>query len=184
MNSKLLNFKVMGDDRGSLISLEENKNIPFDIKRVYYIYGTRPETIRGKHSHPHLRQVAICVSGSCKFLLDDNKSKKIIELNSPDIGLYIGEDIWREMYDFTTDCVLMVLANEYYNEDEYVRIMKFLKLLKSKFMSIFVTKTFCHHLKNTLMINIWKTNQLTNQGFSYNLSKKNKKVFETENAHL
>jgi dTDP-4-dehydrorhamnose 3,5-epimerase-like enzyme len=131
MNFKLLNFKVMGDDRGNLISLEENKNIPFDIKRVYYIYGTKENTVRGKHSHPDLQQVAVCTSGSCKFLLDDGENKEIIELNSPDVGLFIGEDLWREMYDFTPDCVLMVLASDYYNEEEYIRnYQEFLKKIK------------------------------------------------------
>lgn len=111
----------MGDERGSLISLEGNKNIPFAIKRVYYIWGTQSQTVRGKHSHPNLQQVAICVSGSCKFRLDDGDVKQIIELNTPSKGLFIGENIWREMYDFTPDCVLMVLANEHYDENEYIR---------------------------------------------------------------
>lgn len=111
----------MGDERGKLISLEENKNIPFEIKRVYYIYDTSSEVTRGKHAHPHLQQVIVCVHGKCKFLLDDGLKKEIVELSSPDKGLFIGENIWREMYDFTPDCVLMVLANEYYNEEEYIR---------------------------------------------------------------
>lgn len=121
MKYKLLEFKINGDNRGSLISLEEEKNIPFVIKRVYYIFGTRTNTTRGKHSHTNLQQVAICVSGSCKFLLDDGHKKEIIVLNSPNVGLYIGKNIWREMYDFSSNCVLMVLANEYYSENEYIR---------------------------------------------------------------
>jgi len=131
MKYKLLEFKVMGDKRGSLISLEQQKNIPFKIKRVYFIYSTKTGMVRGKHAHPNLKQMAVCVNGSCKFLLDDGKNKEIIELKSPNIGLYIGKNIWREMYDFTPDCVLMVLANEYYNEDEYIRnYQKFLKSVK------------------------------------------------------
>lgn len=121
MNCKLMTFQIKGDNRGSLISLEEKRNIPFDIKRIYYIFGTEPNAIRGKHSHSNLQQVAICVSGSCKFSLDDGFEKKVIELNEPSKGLYIGENIWREMSDFTEDCVLLVLANEYYDEDEYIR---------------------------------------------------------------
>lgn len=116
-----MTLEVMGDDRGSLISLEGNKNIPFSIKRVYYIFGTQQQTVRGRHSHPNLQQVVVCVSGSCKFMLDDGSEKQIIELNTPSKGLFIGENIWREMYDFSPDCVLMVLANEHYNENEYVR---------------------------------------------------------------
>lgn len=131
MKYKFLKFQIMGDERGSLISLEQQKNIPFNIKRVYYIYGTRVDTIRGKHSHQNLKQVVVCINGSCKFLLDDGKEKIIIELNSPDIGLYIGKNIWREMFDFSPGCVLMVLANDYYNENEYIRdYEKFLKSIK------------------------------------------------------
>lgn len=132
MNYKLIKFKVMGDDRGSLISLEQLKNIPFRIKRVYYIYGTKTNMVRGKHAHTNLKQVAVCVNGSCKFLLDNGKEKQIIELTSPDTGLYIGKNIWREMYDFSPGCVLMVLANEYYFEDEYIRdYQEFLKKIKN-----------------------------------------------------
>lgn len=128
MNYRLIDFQVMGDERGSLVSLEEQRNIPFAIKRVYYIYGTKTKTVRGKHSHPHLQQVVVAVSGNCKFLLDDGQRKETIELKRPDQGLFIGENIWREMYDFSADCVLMVLANEYYYEEEYVRsYQEFLK---------------------------------------------------------
>ena len=131
MKHKLIKFQVMGDERGSLISLEQQKNIPFKIKRVYYIYGTKTDMVRGKHAHPNLKQVAVCVNGSCKFLLDNGKEKQTVELNSPDVGLYIGKNIWREMYDFTPDCVLMVLANEYYNEEEYIRdYQRFLDSIK------------------------------------------------------
>lgn len=131
MEYKLIEFKVMGDERGSLISLEEEKNIPFNIKRVYYIYGTNPDTVRGKHAHVNLQQVAICVSGSCKFLLDDGNTKKTVKLSSPNIGLYIGKNMWREMYDFSPNCVLIVLANEYYDENEYIRnYEEFLKTVK------------------------------------------------------
>lgn len=121
MNIKLIKFNVMGDNRGSLISLEQFKNIPFQIKRVYYIYDTKTNVVRGKHAHPNLKQVVVCVNGSCKFLLDDGKNKKNIKLSSPDIGLYIGKNIWREMYDFSKDCVLVVLASDYYDKKEYIR---------------------------------------------------------------
>lgn len=132
MNYKTLNFSVMGDQDGSLVSLEENKNIPFAIRRVYYIYGTAANFIRGKHAHPRLQQVAVAVSGSCRFILDDGKQKKSITLDSPRIGLFIGENVWREMHDFSPDCVLMVLANDYYNEGEYIRNYKaFRQHLKS-----------------------------------------------------
>lgn len=131
MNYRIINFKIMGDNRGKLISLEENKNIPFNIKRVYYIFGTKKNVIRGKHSHSNLNQVVVCLSGECKFLLDSGKQKKIVKLNSPEIGLFIGENVWREMFDFSQDCILMVLANDHYNENEYIRNYKdFIKSIK------------------------------------------------------
>ena len=128
MNCKMIDFSIKGDNRGSLIALEENQNIPFDIKRVYYIYGTKTDIRRGFHAHKNLNQVAICVHGSCKFLLDDGYTKKTIQLNSPQNGLYLSGLIWREMYDFSEDCVLMVLANQHYDEDDYIKDYKdFLK---------------------------------------------------------
>lgn len=120
-NHKLINLKTLGDNRGSLIALEENDNIPFNIKRVYYIYETKTNVRRGFHAHKNLKQVAICVSGSCKFLLDNGTTKESVTLDSPEIGLYLSGLIWREMYDFSKDCVLMVLANAHYDENDYIR---------------------------------------------------------------
>lgn len=123
MKSKLLYFKPIGDGRGNLISLEENQNIPFDIKRVYYIYDTSDQP-RGFHAHKELQQVLICVSGSCKVLLDDGIQKEVFELRDPSQGLFVNKMIWREMYDFSEHCVLLVLANEYYMEEDYIRDYK------------------------------------------------------------
>ena len=122
MNSiKILTFKPLGNERGSLVALEGNKSVPFDIKRVYYIFGAEEGVSRGFHAHKELRQLAVCVSGSCRFMLDNGKDKKSIVLKNPDKGLLIGNMIWREMYDFSSDCVLMVLASDYYEESDYVR---------------------------------------------------------------
>jgi dTDP-4-dehydrorhamnose 3,5-epimerase-like enzyme len=121
---------AISDDRGSLVSLEGNKNIPFNIKRVYYMYNIRPDQERGKHAHKELEQVIVCVSGSCAFVLDDGKTRETIELNQPDVGLYIGKNIWREIKNFSRGCVLMVLASEYYDEMEYIRNYdEFLKIV-------------------------------------------------------
>lgn len=118
---KTISLKAHGDERGSLIALEKNHNVPFDIKRVYYIYDTKRNVPRGFHAHSKLQQLLICVNGSCKIKVDDGYNQEIYELNSPEISLYIGEMIWREMFDFSQGCVLMVLASEYYNPDEYIR---------------------------------------------------------------
>lgn len=121
MKYELFSFTPNGDSRGQLIALEELKNIPFDIKRVYYMYETTAGVTRGKHAHKSLEQILICTSGSCKILLDDGKDKEVVELNKPNEGLYISNDIWREMYDFSSDAVLMVLASTYYDESDYIR---------------------------------------------------------------
>lgn len=118
---KLLKFQTLGDDRGSLISLEENYNAPFNIQRVYYIFDTKEGVRRGYHAHIDLKQIAICVKGSCKFVLDDGKIREEVLLNTPNQGLLIEGLIWREMYDFSQDCVLVVLASEHYDENDYIR---------------------------------------------------------------
>lgn len=121
MDYELLNFRVNGDDRGSLIALEGSHDIPFEIKRVYYIYGTEKSVIRGRHAHKNLEQVIFCPSGSCEFILDDGHSREVVELNRPDCGLYIKNNVWREFTNFSKDCVVMVLASEHYAEDDYIR---------------------------------------------------------------
>ena len=121
MICELIDFTIMGDERVSLIALEEHHNAPFDIKRVYYIFGTKEDVRRGFHAHIDLKQIAICVSGSRKFHLDDGENTQEVLLNSPNQGLLIEGLIWREMYDFSTDCVLLVLASEHYDEGDYIR---------------------------------------------------------------
>lgn len=114
-------FQCHGDDRGMLVALEEGKEIPFDVKRVYYMYDTVEGVRRGFHAHKCLEQILICVHGSCKILLDNGKEKEIVSLDTPYEGLYISNDMWREMYDFSPDAVLMVLASELYDEADYIR---------------------------------------------------------------
>lgn len=128
----LIEFPILGDHRGSLISLEAQKNIPFEIKRVYYIFGADKDTPRGFHAHKALQQVAICVSGRCRMILDDGFSKEEIWLDSPNKGIVIGNSIWREMHDFSHDCILLVLASEHYDEADYIRdYQDFLKEVKT-----------------------------------------------------
>lgn len=114
-------FEIHGDDRGQLVALEELKNVPFDIKRVYYMYDTVEGVTRGYHAHRALEQILICVHGSCKIRLKDGYETQVVVLDKPNEGLYISNAIWREMFDFSTDAVLMVLASELYDEADYIR---------------------------------------------------------------
>lgn len=114
-------FPPLGDDRGSLVALEAELNVPFEIKRVYYIFGTQQGVARGFHAHHNLKLVAVCVAGRCRMILDDGKAREEVWLDSPTKGLIIGDLVWREMYDFSDDCVLLVLASEYYDETDYIR---------------------------------------------------------------
>ncbi len=114
-------FNSHGDERGQLIAIEAFKDIPFDIKRVYYIYGMDAGVRRGFHAHKSLEQILICIHGSCKVMLDDGKEKKTIHLERPYEGLYVSNAMWREMFDFSSDAVLIVLASELYDESDYIR---------------------------------------------------------------
>ncbi len=117
-----INFKPLGDRRGHLVSLEHTLGaVPFEIKRVYYLFDTKPGVIRGLHAHKSLQQIAICVKGSCRFVLDDGFQRQEILLDSSTKGIYIQSMIWREMHDFSDDCVLLVLASEIYDEEDYIR---------------------------------------------------------------
>lgn len=117
----LIDLPIIGDLRGSLIALENQINLPFDIKRVYYIFDTKKEVSRGFHAHKNLKQLAVCVSGRCTMVLDDGKKRTSYLLDAPDKGLIINAMVWREMHDFSEDCVLVVLASEYYQESDYIR---------------------------------------------------------------
>jgi dTDP-4-dehydrorhamnose 3,5-epimerase-like enzyme len=101
--------------------LEENKNIPFEIKRVYYIFDTKEGVRRGFHAHKSLEQALICVNGSCDILLDDGKEKSIMKLENRNEGIHLKKLIWHEMFNFSADCVLMVLASDLYCEEDYIR---------------------------------------------------------------
>lgn len=121
---KIIDFKISGDERGSLIAIEQGYNTPFEIKRVYYIFDTKEGVERGFHAHKNLKQIAITVKGSCTFILDNGEKKEEIKLNTPNQGLFIEGLIWHEMKDFSPDCVLVVLASEHYDEMDYIRNYK------------------------------------------------------------
>ncbi len=121
MKITTFDFEEHGDERGILISLEENLNIPFTIRRCYFMYNLLPGVRRGFHAHKTLQQVLVCVRGSCNILLDDGKEKTVVPLDRPNKGLYITANTWREMFDFSEDAVMMVLADQLYNEEDYIR---------------------------------------------------------------
>ena len=133
MEVKMFTFPPHGDDRGQLIAIEATKDLPFEIKRVYYIYDTLPGVRRGFHAHLNLQQILLCVNGSCKIHLDNGTDTAEVTLDKPNEGLYISNDMWREMYDFTPGTVLLVLASEYYDEADYIRNYEdFLKMVREK----------------------------------------------------
>ena len=119
---RLIDLEEHGDNRGQMIVVEGNKGIPFSINRIFYIYGSDRDVVRGQHSNRESEFVLIAVAGSCKVLVKDGISdEKIFNLDTPTKGLYLPTMIWKEMFDFSEDCVLLVLTNTHYNGDEYIR---------------------------------------------------------------
>ncbi|MDD2888662.1 MAG: FdtA/QdtA family cupin domain-containing protein [Aliarcobacter sp.] len=128
----LVNLKTIGDERGFLIALESNKEIPFEIKRVFYIFGTQKDVSRGNHSHYKTKQFLVAVRGSCKITLDDAKNKATFNLNKPNLGLLQDALVWGTMHDFSEDCVLLVFSDEFYDESDYIRNYdKFLEVVNN-----------------------------------------------------
>jgi dTDP-4-dehydrorhamnose 3,5-epimerase-like enzyme len=121
MDIKRIRLQKHGDERGMLVALEQGRNVPFVIKRVYYLIETKRDVHRGLHAHRHLRQLAVAVCGSMRFHLDNGFESMDIVLDDPAQGLFLDRMIWREMYDFTADCVLMVLADQLYDPTDYIR---------------------------------------------------------------
>lgn len=120
-DQKIVDLPILGDARGSLCVIEGERDAPFPIARVYYIFGTEAGVARGFHAHLDLRQLAVCVHGSCTMMLDDGNRRRSIKLDRPDRGVMIGPMIWREMHDFSEDAVLMVLADRHHDEADYIR---------------------------------------------------------------
>lgn len=119
---KLIKFKDLGDERGNLVVIEgDGMDIPFDIKRVFYIYGSDSTVVRGQHANRYTEFLLVNVSGSSKVKVDNGFEQEIIELNQPGMGLYIPSMLWKDMYDFSSDSVLLVMASRHYDETEYIR---------------------------------------------------------------
>ena len=129
---RLIPFAPRGDERGRLVAIEGASDVPFAIARVYYVYATVTGVTRGLHAHRALNQLAVAVAGSCTMLLDDGARRMTVRLDDPAVGLTMGPMIWREMSDFSADCVLMVLADAAYDECDYIRDYgEFLALAKA-----------------------------------------------------
>lgn len=124
---KLLEFPELGDERGHLVVIENLKNIPFEIKRIFYIYGTKPDVVRGQHANKISRFVLINLCGSCKIKVNDGENEEIIILNKPHHGIYLDRMVWKDMYDFSEDSILLVLSDSVYLKDEYIRDINMLK---------------------------------------------------------
>lgn len=134
---KVVNFAAHGDLRGQLVALESHIDFPFSVKRVYYVYGSSQDVVRGKHAHHNLSQLLVCVSGSCDFTLDDGFERTVIHMDSPTKGLLLTGLVWREFTNFSKDCVVVVLASEHYDTSDYIYDYEdFLKLARSKNDSI------------------------------------------------
>ncbi|RHD04290.1 sugar 3,4-ketoisomerase [Roseburia inulinivorans] len=118
---KIINFADLGDERGKLVVVEGGQTIPFDIKRVFYIYGSDATVVRGEHANRESEFVLINVAGKSKVRITDGKEELIVELNKPMMGVYIPKMIWKDMYDFSADSVLLVLASTHYDGKEYIR---------------------------------------------------------------
>lgn len=118
---KILEFGDLGDERGKLVVVEGAQDIPFEIKRVFYIYGSDSQVVRGQHANRNSEFVLINVSDSSKVRVDNGFEEEIIELNRPRMGLYLPTMVWKDMYDFSEDSVLLVLANTHYDGHEYIR---------------------------------------------------------------
>ena len=117
----VLEFRDLGDERGKLVVIEGSESIPFEIKRVFYIYGSDPTVVRGQHANRESEFVLINVAGKSKVRITDGSEEFIVELDRPMMGVYIPKMVWKDMYDFSSDSVLLVLASTHYDDDEYIR---------------------------------------------------------------
>ena len=120
--AQMLEFSQRGDERGYLVVVEGHQDIPFDIKRIFYIYGSDKEVVRGQHANRKSEFVLINVTGTSKVKVKDGKGNEAVySLNRPHTGIYLPRLVWKDMYDFSEDSVLLVLASEHYDPEEYIR---------------------------------------------------------------
>lgn len=122
--AQIMSFMQLGDDRGKLVAIEGNNDIPFEISRIFYIYGTQKDVVRGQHANRRSEFVLVNVNGTSKVKVDYGVSQEVFELNEPYTALFLPNMVWKDMYDFSDDSVLLVLSNEKYDADEYIRDYK------------------------------------------------------------
>lgn len=132
--AQMLEFSQKGDDRGHLVIVEGMQDIPFEIKRIFYIYGSDEDVIRGRHANRKSQFVLINVAGTSKVKVCDGKGNEIVySLNRPHTGIYLPQMVWKDMYDFSKDSVLLCLASEHYDEREYIRdYNEFVRIIANK----------------------------------------------------
>ncbi len=118
--SSIVEAQYISDEAGLCI-VEGQKAIPFDIKRVYYIFNVNNSAVRGKHAHKQTKQMLFCIRGSVKLTLDDGKEREVLHLDKPNEGVLLDALMWHEMHDFSPDAVLLVFASDYYDEQDYIR---------------------------------------------------------------
>lgn len=128
---QMLDFQEKGDERGHLVIVEGKKDIPFEIKRVFYIYGSDKDVVRGQHANKNSEFILINVAGSSKVKVKDGMGNEaIFLLNRPHTGIYLPKMVWKDMYDFSMDSILLCLASEHYDSKEYIREYdEFVKLI-------------------------------------------------------
>ncbi|MDH0032431.1 MULTISPECIES: WxcM-like domain-containing protein [unclassified Acinetobacter] len=136
----------LGDERGSLVVAEVSKNIPFKVNRIYYIFDAKPDIPRGFHAHKALHQIAFCIKGKCRMIMENGTEKQEVWINQANKGLIIPPLVWHEMHDFSEDCVLLVLASEHYDESDYIRDY-------DEFLTV-VNRPFIHPLSDVQSKNI------------------------------
>ncbi len=136
MHYKVIETVAFGDETGRLISFEKGSNCPFDVKRAFYIFDATSDKVRGQHANRNSEFLMTAISGSCKVKIDDGKTKEIVELDTPYKALYLDKMIWKDMYDFSDNTILLVLANTLYDKDEYIKNYdEFLRETRGKYDS-------------------------------------------------
>lgn len=116
----MINLQGFYDKDSILVAIEKEINCPFEIKRVFYIFDVSPHIIRGKHANKNSEFLFICLSGTCKVKVDNGQKQELFVLDNPQKGLYLGKMLWKEMFDFSQNCILLVLTNTYYDKNEYI----------------------------------------------------------------